>query len=74
MTFEDIEKEFYESIEWPTDLKQIVTTTSAILFAKYVFNEQQQRIDELEEWIAAIADDHSQIPDWIQQSAKSLLA
>lgn len=32
------------------------------------------RINELEQWIAAIADDHPQIPDWIQQSAKSLLA
>ena len=32
------------------------------------------RVDELELWIAAIADDHSQIPDWIQQSARSILA
>lgn len=32
------------------------------------------RIDELERWIAYIADDHPQIPDWIQQSARSLLA
>lgn len=31
-------------------------------------------IQELEEWIEAIADDHPQIPDWIQQSARSLLA
>jgi len=38
------------------------------------WNYQQQRIDELEQWIAAIADDHKQIPDWIQQSARSLLA
>jgi cytochrome c-type biogenesis protein CcmH/NrfF len=30
--------------------------------------------DELERWIAYIADDHPQIPDWIQQSARSLLA
>jgi len=34
----------------------------------------RERIDELEQWIAAIADDHPQIPDWIQQSARSLLA
>lgn len=34
----------------------------------------RERIEELETWIAAIADDHPQIPDWIQQSAKSLLA
>ena len=34
----------------------------------------QARINELEQWIAAIADDHPQIPDWIQQSAKCLLA
>lgn len=32
------------------------------------------RIDELERWVAGIADDHRQIPDWIQQSARSLLA
>ena len=35
---------------------------------------QHERIDELEQWIAGIADDHQQIPDWIQQSARSLLA
>ena len=35
---------------------------------------QHERIDELEQWVAAIADDHPQIPDWIQQSARSLLA
>jgi hypothetical protein len=35
---------------------------------------QQATIHKLEEWIAAIADDHPQIPDWIQQSARSLLA
>ena len=34
----------------------------------------RDRVDELEQWIAAIADDHPQIPDWIQQSARSLLA
>lgn len=33
-----------------------------------------ERIDLLETWIAGIADDHPQIPDWIQQSARSLLA
>jgi len=32
------------------------------------------RIDELEKWVEGIADDHKQIPDWIQQSARSLLA
>ena len=36
--------------------------------------KDRARIDELEQWIAAIADDHPQIPDWIQQSARSLLA
>jgi hypothetical protein len=35
---------------------------------------QQDTIHRLEEWIAAIADDHSQIPDWIQQEARSILA
>ena len=36
--------------------------------------ELRERIEELEQWIAAIADDHPQIPDWIRQSARSLLA
>ena len=36
--------------------------------------KDRARINELEQWIAAIADDHPQIPDWIQQSARSLLA
>ena len=35
--------------------------------------ESRTRIDELERWVAGIADDQ-QIPDWIQQSARSLLA
>ena len=40
----------------------------------YKLEEALNRIEELEEWIASIADDHPQIPDWIQQSARSLLA
>ena len=43
-------------------------------YAEEAWNYQQKRIDKLEQWIAAIADDHPQIPDWIQQSARSLLA
>jgi len=34
----------------------------------------RERIEKLEQWIAGIADDHPQIPDWLQQSAKDLLA
>ena len=34
----------------------------------------RDRVSALEEWIAGVADDHPQIPDWIQQSARSLLA
>jgi len=37
-------------------------------------HRMEKRIKELEQWIAAIADDHPQIPDWIQQSARSLLS
>ena len=39
-----------------------------------------RRLDDIriivkyEQWIASIADGHQQIPDWIQQSARSLLA
>ena len=36
--------------------------------------ESQTRADDLERFVAGIADDHKQIPDWIQQSARSLLA
>lgn len=36
--------------------------------------KQSDRINELEQLIAAIADDHSAVPDWIRQSAKSMLA
>ncbi len=37
-------------------------------------NELKKQREHLEQWISAIADDHKQIPDWIQQSARSLLA
>lgn len=33
----------------------------------------QARIDELEQWVAAIADDHHEIPEWIQVEASELL-
>ena len=33
----------------------------------------RNRIEQLEEWIAGIADDHPQIPDWIQHSARNIL-
>jgi len=42
--------------------------------AEAAWDYQQDRIEELEQWIAGIADDHPQIPDWIQQSARSFLA
>ena len=42
--------------------------------ARAAWEAQQKRIDKLEEWIAAISDDHQAIPEWIQQSARSLLA
>lgn len=32
-----------------------------------------ERVTELEEWVAAISDDHPSIPDWIKQSARSLI-
>ena len=41
-------------------------------YGRAKFNER--RVDQLEEWVAGIADDHPQIPEWIQQSARSLLA
>lgn len=41
---------------------------------RWKYETAKQRINELEQWIAALADDHKQIPDWIQQSARSLLA
>jgi hypothetical protein len=36
--------------------------------------DSRTRTNDLERWVAGIADDHRQIPDWIQQSARSLLA
>jgi hypothetical protein len=35
---------------------------------------ESERIAELEQWIAGISDDHPEIPDWIQGSARHLLA
>ncbi len=45
----------------------------------YVYSEREHhaiydRISDLEEWAAAIADSHEKIPDWIRQSARSILA
>ncbi len=34
----------------------------------------EKRAEELEQWIAGIADSHIAIPDWVQQSARSMLA
>lgn len=50
------------------------TSMREVQMAQEAWDYQQDRIDNLERWIAGIADDHQQIPDWIQQSAKSLLA
>lgn len=33
-----------------------------------------ERVSELEQWIAGIADSHNAIPDWIQHSARCMLA
>ena len=50
------------------------TSMREVQMAQEAWDYQQERIDNLEQWIAGIADDHGQIPDWIQQSARSLLA
>ena len=70
-----IDKAFKKFIEFPEGSNQkAVTTVSCKLFAEWHTKQLQERINELEHWIAGIADDHAQIPDWIQQSARSLLA
>jgi len=47
-----------------------------VLYTESLSIEQdlRERIEELEEWIAGISDDHPDIPDWIQGIARSLLA
>lgn len=65
MTFED----FVKTIPKPQDYA--LYNKSAL---RKVWDCQQQRIDELEQWIAAIADDHVATPDWIRHSARCLLA
>lgn len=67
MTFEEYARahDLYFTEDYESDEFQI---------AREAWDQQQQRIDGLEQWIASIADDHPQIPDWIQQSARSLLA
>ena len=34
----------------------------------------REQNEKLTEWVACIADSHNAIPDWIEQSARSLLA
>lgn len=57
--------------EWK---KGINTPQEYAIYNASTVKQLVERIDTLEQWIAAIADDHPQIPDWIQQSARSLLA
>ncbi|WP_445425208.1 hypothetical protein [Alishewanella sp. HL-SH06] len=71
----------YAGIHLLSDLQAIIDAKERIAELEHYnlglaqeSHQRQQRIDELEQWIAAIADDHPQIPGWIQQSARSLLA
>jgi len=34
----------------------------------------RMEVQEYELWIAAIAEDHSAVPDWIRQSSRSMLS
>jgi hypothetical protein len=63
MTFED----------W-FDSNEHASWDNACDVAREAWDCQQAKIEALERWISGIADDHPQIPDWIQQSARSLLA
>lgn len=54
--------------------KTVSTPQSYAMYNAITVRKLVDRIEQLEEWIAALADDHPQIPDWIQQSARSLLA
>jgi len=54
--------------------KTVSTPEAYAVYNSTTVRKLVARIDELEQWVAAIADDHPQIPDWIQQSARSLLA
>ena len=75
MTYEEWKK--CEQLPQPYPLYNAATVRKLV---ERIDNLEQRVIDlrtrtnDLERWIAGIADDHRQIPDWIQQSARSLLA
>jgi len=44
MTLEEIKKEAESFFEWPSDNKQTVTTTSAILFADFIARKEREAV------------------------------
>lgn len=56
------------------DIREILALRDENKSLRARIERQQQIITGLEEWVSGIADTHDAIPDWIQQSARSLLA
>jgi len=58
----------------PAIQSHLVNDYNTIVQQKDEIIKLECKIEELEQWIAGMTDYHSGIPDWIQQSANSILA
>lgn len=56
----NIDKEFKKFIEFPTESKEFVTSTSAILFAKHCVESLEEEVEKLQDTIEDIQ--HSRCP------------
>lgn len=63
-----------QNIQFISDLREILALRDENKLLQVRIERQQQAITGLEEWVSGMADTHPAIPDWIQQSARSLLA
>lgn len=63
-----------QNIQFISDIREILALRDENKLLRARIERQQQTITGLEEWFSGIADSHNAIPDWIQQSARSLLA
>lgn len=58
--------------EWWQEAAGHLSIATQRMVAESAWDYQRQRIDELEQWVKAMSD-NAHVPDWIQQSARSLL-
>ena len=56
------------------DTCDLIDAEQRILELESALATARMENQEYELWIAAIAEDHSAVPDWIRQSARSMLA